>query len=170
MFFDKKVDTVNENDFKNTKKSKKILVRPRVISDFFLYAISNPRNEIASLLSGSLQGEYLLISDVHSCKRSKSSATTVEIDAQDMSEISDSLDKGSFVVGWAHSHPRFGTFMSGHDLRVQKDFQNLFSDSVALVLDPFTWGNIEFCFYREVGGKYEKIEYAFLVREENEAP
>lgn len=165
---DKKVNTVNAKEFKQSTKSKTVLVIPEVLSKLFLYAVSNSPKEMAALLIGNLQGEYLVISDIRNCKRSKSTATSVEIDAEEMSEISNSLDKDSFVVGWAHSHPRYGAFMSGYDLMVQKDFQNMFSDSVALVLDPFAWGNIEFSFFRLVDGKSKKMQYSFMVNE-NEA-
>jgi proteasome lid subunit RPN8/RPN11 len=39
------------------------------------------------------------------------------------------------VVGWVHSHPGFGIFLSGHDLFIQNNFFNMPSQ-VALVYDP----------------------------------
>lgn len=165
----KSVKTVDEIEFKKMPKSKKVLVKPEAIAKFLSYAASNHSREIASLLIGRLEGEYLVILDVRHCKKSKGTASSVEISPEDMSEISESLDRGSFVVGWAHSHPNFGTFMSSLDREVQGDFQNLFSDSIALVLDPFKNGKIEFNFYRLVDGEVKEIEYAFLVRNENEA-
>lgn len=53
------------------------------------------------------------------------------------------------IVGWYHSHPGFGIFLSDHDLFIQRNF---FSDpmQVALVVDPlgdregvFIWGGTE---------------------------
>ena len=45
------------------------------------------------------------------------------------------------VVGWYHTHPGLGVFLSQHDLFIQRHF---FADpvQVALVVDPadFTWG------------------------------
>ena len=166
---DNSVETVDEVEFKKSRKCKKILVRPEVVAEFLLYAASNPSREIASLLIGRLEGEYLVISDVRHCQRSKGSAARVEISAEDMSEISDSLDRGSFVIGWAHSHPNFGTFMSSLDKDVQRDFQNMFSDSIALVLDPFKNGKVEFSFFRLVNGEARKMDYAFLIGRKNEA-
>ena len=42
---------------------------------------------------------------------------------------------GDRIVGWYHSHPGFGIFLSGHDLFIHRNF---FSDrsQIALVVDP----------------------------------
>jgi len=57
------------------------------------------------------------------------------------------------IVGWYHSHPGFGVFLSEHDLFIQ---QNFFSNpqQVAWVYDPHT--DEEGCF-GWVGGKIEKL-------------
>jgi proteasome lid subunit RPN8/RPN11 len=57
------------------------------------------------------------------------------------------------IVGWYHSHPGFGVFLSEHDLFIQENF---FSNpqQVAWVYDPHT--DEEGCF-GWVGGKIEKL-------------
>jgi proteasome lid subunit RPN8/RPN11 len=57
------------------------------------------------------------------------------------------------IVGWYHSHPGFGVFLSEHDLFIQ---QNFFSNpqQVAWVYDPHT--DEEGCF-GWVGGNIEKL-------------
>ena len=57
------------------------------------------------------------------------------------------------IVGWYHSHPGFGVFLSEHDLFIQ---QNFFSNTqqVAWVYDPHT--DEEGCF-GWVGGNIEKL-------------
>ena len=57
------------------------------------------------------------------------------------------------IVGWYHSHPGFGVFLSEHDLFIQ---QNFFSNAqqVAWVYDPHT--DEEGCF-GWVGGNIEKL-------------
>lgn len=57
------------------------------------------------------------------------------------------------IVGWYHSHPGFGVFLSEHDLFIQ---QNFFSNpqQVAWVFDPHT--DEEGCF-GWVNGKIEKL-------------
>jgi proteasome lid subunit RPN8/RPN11 len=39
------------------------------------------------------------------------------------------------IVGWYHSHPSFGIFLSGHDLFIHENFFNA-SSQVAVVVDP----------------------------------
>lgn len=41
----------------------------------------------------------------------------------------------SIIVGWHHTHPTFGIFLSSHDLFIQENFFNLHWQ-VALVVDP----------------------------------
>ena len=57
------------------------------------------------------------------------------------------------IVGWYHSHPGFGVFLSEHDLFIQ---QNFFSNpqQVAWVYDPHT--DEEGCF-GWIGGNIEKL-------------
>lgn len=61
---------------------------------------------------------------------------------------------GDQIVGWYHSHPGFGVFLSGHDLFIQRNF---FSgpSQIAVVVDPigqregsFVWdGGEVVCLY-----------------------
>jgi proteasome lid subunit RPN8/RPN11 len=57
------------------------------------------------------------------------------------------------IVGWYHSHPGFGVFLSEHDLFIQENF---FSNpqQIAWVYDPHT--DEEGCF-GWIGGKIEKL-------------
>lgn len=159
-----KVKTVDELDFKKEIKSDNVLVKPEVISKFLSYAASSSDEERAALLIGRLEGTSIIITDIRNCKKGKSTAASVEIDSQEMCEIAESLDKGSFIVGWAHSHIGYSVFMSGTDIHTQLDFQTLFSDAVAMVLDPFKEnGKIGFGFFRIVDGKTEELKYSFLV-------
>jgi len=45
--------------------------------------------------------------------------------------------KGWFIVGWYHSHPSYGCFMSREDLGTQARYQKLWNKAIALVIDPF---------------------------------
>jgi proteasome lid subunit RPN8/RPN11 len=68
-------------------------------------------------------------------------------------KIKDKEFPDSKIVGWYHSHPGFGVFLSEHDLFIQ---QNFFSNpqQVAWVYDPHT--DEEGCF-GWVGGNIEKL-------------
>lgn len=57
------------------------------------------------------------------------------------------------IVGWYHSHPGFGVFLSEHDLFIQENFFSS-PQQVAWVFDPHT--DEEGCF-GWIGGKTEKL-------------
>jgi 26S proteasome regulatory subunit N11 len=40
------------------------------------------------------------------------------------------------VVGWYHSHPGFGCWLSGVDMNTQQNFEQLNDRAVAVVVDP----------------------------------
>lgn len=40
------------------------------------------------------------------------------------------------VVGWYHSHPSFGCWLSSVDMNTQKSFEQLHPRCVAVVVDP----------------------------------
>ena len=40
------------------------------------------------------------------------------------------------IIGWFHSHPSFGFFLSSVDIRTQRNQQSLFDNAIALVCDP----------------------------------
>jgi 26S proteasome regulatory subunit N11 len=42
----------------------------------------------------------------------------------------------SAVVGWYHSHPGFGCWLSGVDINTQQSFEQLNPRAVAVVVDP----------------------------------
>ena len=47
-----------------------------------------------------------------------------------------SAGRPEMVVGWYHSHPGFGCWLSGVDINTQQSFEALTSRAVAVVVDP----------------------------------
>ncbi|MFB0560030.1 MAG: hypothetical protein ACETWM_02175 [Candidatus Lokiarchaeia archaeon] len=45
--------------------------------------------------------------------------------------------RSEYIVGWYHSHPGFGCFLSSIDIETQVGLQRMFPQSVALVVDPY---------------------------------
>ncbi len=66
--------------------------------------------------------------------------------------------KKSLIVGWAHSHPGYGCFLSATDQATQR---NYFSESfnVALVVDPLK-GDKKF--FRLSGSSYSPVSFAVV--------
>ena len=46
------------------------------------------------------------------------------------------VDRPEMVVGWYHSHPGFGCWLSGVDINTQQSFEALSERAVAVVVDP----------------------------------
>jgi hypothetical protein len=56
-----------------------------------------------------------------------------------IAKVTDKILKGEIegrIVGWYHSHPGFGLFMSGTDISTQKNLQQFSSKVTALIVDP----------------------------------
>ncbi|MEZ6187983.1 MAG: Mov34/MPN/PAD-1 family protein [Planctomycetota bacterium] len=90
--------------------------------------------------------------------RSKRTSLAFDNDAQrEFHETVDQRFPGQTVVGWYHTHPGYGVFLSGHDLFVHQSFYSA-PYHVAVVVDPkagphersgvFVWedGQISSCY------------------------
>lgn len=115
-----------------------VKLKKKVLKKIRKQAVSSPRNEVAGLLLGSLRHETLLVSDAVTGKQ-RSSATHVALEDEFLvraANVYGRLGKRKSIVGWYHSHPSLGCFVSSIDFATQKRFQALFPDAVGLVIDP----------------------------------
>merc|ERR1712172_169678 len=70
------------------------------------------------------------------------SGTGVSVDAVDpefqtkMMEMLKQTGRPEMVVGWYHSHPGFGCWLSSTDCNTQQSFESLSDRAVAVVVDP----------------------------------
>nr|KJB29502.1 hypothetical protein B456_005G103800 [Gossypium raimondii] len=77
-----------------------------------------------------------------SSKCSSTSGTGVSVEAVDHVFQTNMLDmlkqtgRPEMVVGWYHSHPGFGCWLSGVDINTQQSFEALNQRAVAVVVDP----------------------------------
>ncbi len=97
--------------------------------------------EVMGLLLGEVfehEGtEYTIVRDV-ATSTLEASEVSVRFDKRKMGELFDQMDSSGFdymVVGWYHSHPGHGCFMSPRDLHTQKSmFREVYHYSI--VVDP----------------------------------
>jgi proteasome lid subunit RPN8/RPN11 len=153
---------VVEEEFDKKLKTKKVLIDADVLNEIFKYFLSKGREEAACLLRGTMASDYLLIKGIHRCKKSTGTRATIDIPPVEFCDA----DKGDgyYTVGWVHSHPQLGVFMSDRDIETQrKYFQAFFPDAVAMVMDPLSETGIAFDFFREFKGRASKVDYEFLV-------
>ena len=96
--------------------------------------------EVMGLLLGNFVDEYTIqIKDVFAMPQSGSSVTVESVDPVFQTKMLDMLQqtgRSEMVVGWYHSHPGFGCWLSSTDCNTQQSFENLNKRSVAIVVDP----------------------------------
>ncbi|HKV95044.1 MAG TPA: Mov34/MPN/PAD-1 family protein [Candidatus Angelobacter sp.] len=120
------------------------------------HARSSMKAEVCGVLIGSTEHERMM---VEACIQGNNAAqggahvTFTQDTWEHIYKIKDKEYPDQKIVGWYHSHPGFGVFLSEHDLFIQ---QNFFSNpqQVAWVYDPHT--DEEGCF-GWVGEKIEKL-------------
>ncbi|MCS7117643.1 MAG: Mov34/MPN/PAD-1 family protein [Thaumarchaeota archaeon] len=116
-----------------------IRVSGEALTKVLRHALSHPRREVAGLLIGREKREELLVTDAVTGHQ-KGSAGHVTLDDSLMATLSELLEgqrSQLYVVGWYHTHPGMGVFLSAVDYATQLNYQRLYDRAVALVVDPW---------------------------------
>ena len=96
--------------------------------------------EVMGLMLGSFVDEYTInCVDVFAMPQSGTSVSVESVDPVFQTKMLDMLKqtgRPEMVVGWYHSHPGFGCWLSSTDINTQSSFEALHPRSVALVVDP----------------------------------
>ncbi|CAB4280470.1 unnamed protein product [Prunus armeniaca] len=96
--------------------------------------------KVMGLLLGEFPDEYRI--DVVDTIEMPQSGTAVSVEAIDDAFQTKMLDmlkqpgRAEQVVGWYHSHPGFGCWLSSVDMNTQQSFEALHPRAVAVVVDP----------------------------------
>jgi proteasome lid subunit RPN8/RPN11 len=158
------VDIITPTEFKRKIKTKKILIDVKVISKLFEFFANKGKKEGVALLIGHMEGSFLLVVDAYCCVNAESDPTNVKIPPESFTEAGNIID-GNYICGWCHSHPFMSIFMSGNDRGTQFDFQSMFPDAIAMVMNPFANNGIDFSFFRfNEDNVLEKISYNYMVK------
>ena len=93
--------------------------------------------ETYGLLIGNIKEDDLLIAEAVPITSGEKFEVAFEEKHYAKAAIYDSLaiDKGLFTIGWYHSHPGLGLFLSPTDILNQLGYQNLNPKAIALVFD-----------------------------------
>jgi proteasome lid subunit RPN8/RPN11 len=119
-----------------------VVFKQSVREEIQRHGLETPDVEVCGVLVGrcvrDLHGPYLLVE--HCIRgngaRNKSTAVTFTTDAwQHIHETMDRQHPDETIVGWYHTHPGFGIFLSEMDLFICDHFFNLLWQS-AFVFDP----------------------------------
>ncbi len=128
-----------------TNSNQEILISAYVLAKILAVDSLDHSKESAGLLLGYVEedSKTLVITDFDTGKQQQTS-TYVVLDDEALVQIATELqkrDKKETIVGWAHTHPSYGCFLSGTDKSTQRTYQSLFSQAVALVIDPSKYYN-----------------------------
>merc|ERR1719354_798743 len=96
--------------------------------------------EVMGLMLGQFVDDYTVnCVDVFAMPQSGTSVSVEAVDPVFQTKMIDMLQqtgRGEMVVGWYHSHPGFGCWLSSTDINTQSSFEALNPRAVALVVDP----------------------------------
>jgi 26S proteasome regulatory subunit N11 len=96
--------------------------------------------EVMGLMLGDFIDDYTVrVVDVFAMPQSGTGVSVEAVDPvfqQQMLEMLKQTGRSEMVVGWYHSHPGFGCWLSGVDVNTQQSFEQLNSRAVAVVIDP----------------------------------
>jgi proteasome lid subunit RPN8/RPN11 len=103
-------------------------------------AKESPDREVIGVLIGRMDGEVLVVEDAVT-GAIESEAARATMPTETIAKIADDIVSKRIrgnVVGWYHSHPGLGVYMSSIDVATQAKFQQFSPYIVALVVDPST--------------------------------
>jgi proteasome lid subunit RPN8/RPN11 len=130
-----KFEGVRENRFQ-------VLFRQSVLDEIHLHGQASTEIEVCGVLIGAVyrdsQGPYLLVEHCIRGNGARNKATNVTFTAETWASIQTVMDRDfpdGKMVGWYHTHPGFGIFLSDMDVFICENFFNL-PWQVAFVYDP----------------------------------
>lgn len=121
-----------------------------VLEQVIKHVNSTTDSEVGGVLVGKMSAGSTLVTAAIPAEKASAGSANVTFTHEVWEEVLPIIDRDhpdESMVGWYHSHPGFGVFLSEYDLFIQ---QNFFSDPamVALVIDPlkgdggwFEWQN-----------------------------
>jgi proteasome lid subunit RPN8/RPN11 len=138
------------------KSQPAVVMESEVARKIRQHSRSSMKAEVCGVLIGSTENERTVVQACITGNNAAQGGTHVTF-TQDTWEhiykIKDREFPDEKIVGWYHSHPGFGVFLSEHDLFIQENFFSS-PNQIAWVYDPHT--DEEGCF-GWVDGKVEKL-------------
>ncbi|XP_058805146.1 26S proteasome non-ATPase regulatory subunit 14 [Phymastichus coffea] len=96
--------------------------------------------EVMGLMLGEFVDDYTVrVIDVFAMPQTGTGVSVEAVDPVFQAKMLDMLKqtgRPEMVVGWYHSHPGFGCWLSGVDINTQQSFEALSERAVAVVIDP----------------------------------
>jgi 26S proteasome regulatory subunit N11 len=127
-------------DQKLNDTSEQIYISPLSLLKMLRHGKAGIPLEVMGLMLGDYVDDYTVkCIDVFSMPQSGTETTIESIDEGfqvKMVEMLKQTGRNEIVVGWYHSHPGFGCWLSSTDINTQKTFEQQVPRTVAVVVDP----------------------------------
>lgn len=147
------------------EEDKNIYISQQIYKDIHRFTQNKVTNESGGMLIGDIIEEFgktnVLISGFVEAKHCEATPTTLKFTHETWEYVHREMDKkfpGKKIVGWIHTHPDFGIFLSEYDKFIQENF---FKEDyqIAYVIDPIQ--KIE-GFYFWINGKIERCKGFYI--------
>ena len=131
-----------------------------------MHARSGGSFEVMGLMQGKVAGQTFIVTDAF---RLPVDGTETRVNAQEeaneymVTYLQSSRDAGQAenVVGWYHSHPGYGCWLSGIDVATQATHQTHFEPYLAVVIDPdrtISAGKVDIGAFRTYPEHYKPVD------------
>lgn len=145
-----------------------VIIHEAVLKGILAHATSDTTREVGGVLVGSLVGEpgehVVQVSGWIAARHTEASRTSVTFTPDTWAAVHEEKERSypnERIVGWYHTHPNLGIFLSQHDLFIHRNF---FREpwQVALVVDPVREERGFFVWLRE--GDIRSVPYFILAQ------
>ena len=143
----------------------KVYIKQDVYHALEKLAASDTSKELGSIIFGEYCQEHgkthVIISQYIEAKYTDASASTLTFTHETWNYVHSEHEKqypDKKIIGWQHTHPNYGIFLSNYDIFIQENFFNL-PFQVAYVIDPVQ--NIR-GFFQWKNGHIEKLQGYYI--------
>lgn len=133
---------IEERPWKSDKKYfSKVYISMVALLKMTLHAVSGGNIEVMGMITGKIIANAIVVMDVYALPV-EGTETRVNAQAEGYEymvrylENSKRAGKSENIVGWYHSHPGYGCWLSGIDVATQSLNQNFQDPYLAIVIDP----------------------------------
>lgn len=144
---------------------KNIYIAQKVYRQIHKFTEGKTENESGGILVGEFVEEFgkqnILIEGFIEAKHCEATPQTLTFTHETWEAVDKEMEKkhkGKSIVGWIHTHPDFGIFLSNYDTFIQENFFKE-ENQIAYVIDPIRG---EEGFYFWVDGKIERCPGFYL--------
>jgi proteasome lid subunit RPN8/RPN11 len=118
-----------------------IVIREQALEEIIAFSEQDLTRERGGFLLGGVYGtapQYVVVRHFHPALEAQGSGASLTFTHETWAALTRELETNfptESILGWQHTHPGFGVFLSGYDLFIQKNF---FAQpwQIALVVDP----------------------------------